>query len=466
MHRTSPTLLWLTLAGCTMLPGRPLESVTPPHGSTVEVFEAARCDDDSHSLASLRRTLDHWRTPIRGRPRFEGILRPNDPTLYDAIIAHIDAGAPRIALHSEEFARVGWDGLSTVWYVADDPNAPLGRDETLEGAAEPAPPSTPEWVGYDGLTWWSLAQYPLHLAIHSLIGLKNAAFEVVKVPLTGLEMLTLPSLLPPHAPWVAPSVERAGAAMAEDVRHAALAIGWHVMVGHADTPLDLVRDLLTAAPLLGPVILAIWPRRPLAPTSNPVPDDTMIAVSQGIYARGPDAQLVTGLARQLESLRPASIVKVVPNVHSGIFDVLFSLLNLSQGYAYDAAARIRGGLDGTNTVELVGFSGGAQRMLVAGHLLNGAGVTVRRLTGIAGPTFGPAPTSDAVVFLGDAMRPDPVVASARIVGLASGLAPGSPIRVDVHGGGNHHVPYFPDSRTRAPNAAYAEKLDARFGGPQ
>lgn len=63
-------------------------------------------------------------------------------------------------------------------------------------------------------------------------------------------------------------------------------------------------------------------------------------------------------------------------------------------------------------VEMVGFSGGVQRLLVAGQLLQPLGIQVNRLTGIAGPTLGPAPTPDAVVFLDDGWTTDPVVTSA------------------------------------------------------
>jgi hypothetical protein len=250
--------------------------------------------------------------------------------------------------------------------------------------------------------------------------------------------------------------------MAEDIRQSTLAAEWGLKVRHIHTPLDLVRDIATNVPVVGPLFAGLWPRVGVPRLPDDGRDRGVIAISQGIYAGGAAQQLVTAWEREIELVRPTTPVRVIPNVHSGIVDVAFSLLNLSHGYAYDAAGRILSDLGGSRRVELLGFSGGAQRFLVAGHLLVDAGVTIDRFTGIAGPSLGPAPARDAVIFLDEGLCPDPVVASARIVGVLDFVMLRSPGRVDVLGADEHHVPYFPDYLTRAPNGGYAREIRERL----
>jgi hypothetical protein len=90
------------------------------------------------------------------------------------------------------------------------------------------------------------------------------------------------------------------------------------------------------------------------------------------------------------------------------------------------------------------------------------GIAADRFTGVAGPSLGPAPAPDAVVFLGDDLFSDPVVTAAKLVSVVDVLVPRSPQRIDAPEGGEHHVPYFPDYLVRAPNAGYVKEIARRF----
>jgi len=117
------------------------------------------------------------------------------------------------------------------------------------------------------------------------------------------------------------------------------------------------------------------------------------AISQGINA--------PSLQRDIERNKPLqdavasyvsnnqTVLNQITYPNGSLFDVGFSLLGLSNGYAYSAAQQILDqGVSAGDTVNFVAHSGGVQRLAEASRILADYDIYGNALVGIAGPVIG------------------------------------------------------------------------------
>jgi hypothetical protein len=463
-HGSVLILLSPLLAGCLFLPPRAglarIQSARPAKPDFVTVFIAQPAPGE-HGLDELRETLDYWSGEgSGGRPRWEGVLAPSPPDLYQHLLQAIDAGASAITLKAYKYDVVGLDPVTLVDYL-DAEGKLIGWDHVVFAELAPRKRKYNFIIGYFDLAWWEIPQMlVLDLPVYLAIGLKELAGEVVKTPVSFVSSAWTG---PPIQGWnpLSPVVlERGFLAIAEDLKNGWTAFTWRFRVRSRHTPFDLVRDLAAAVPVVGP---AFGPRSPPADAAG-LPATSVIAVSQGLNAGGDAEQYTTAWKRAIEEARSGMVVIEAPYRYGGIGDTFWSLLNLSHGMGYDLAERIAfdEGIGRGDGVDLLGFSGGAQRAVAASQALRLGGITVVRLAGIAGPMGGNSCAWQSALLLAAEPLADPVVVAARF---HSALEP-FPTNAGVSSvpeGGGHRVPYFPDGATRAPALGYARRLEEFLG---
>ena len=245
---------------------------------------------------------------------------------------------------------------------------------------------------------------------------------------------------------------------AEDWKNGFTALFYRLRVRSRHTPIDLVRDLVSAVPVVGPV----FDHKSPPEDSAPPPSTSLIVLSPGLNMSGEDEEYMAAWKRATEELRPGVVVTVAPFLHGGVLDVVFSLLNISHGPGFDLAARLvfDEKVSGGDAVELVGFSGGAQRAVDASHALRAGRISVNNLVGVAGPVSGNACAVRKSLLLTEDPFDDPVVLSTRAFWLFFPFYPTNMAVSYVPGGGGHHIPFLPDGVTRAPQRGYADRLEA------
>ncbi len=429
-------------------------------GARVTSFEADAPDETS--LSRLRETLEYWDADLGGEPRWRDVLQPDRPTLYRELLALIAGGETGITLEAYPFDAIGADFLSLVVYRRANGDA-VGWDYTSPSHPAPPPPDR-GFVGYDDLRWWEYPHFLLDLPVYAAIGIKELAFEVVKAPLSFLDVSIVGALASQRVPLVSPqSLERGGAAFLEDLDNGLQGLLWRFRVRARHTPLDLLQDLAGAIPLLGHYFA---PRAPRVDDDPPRPVSHFV-ISGGIFHGSDDQQLTEPWRREIAALRPDAEVFASPDRHGGFLDVTWSLANLSHGYAYDLAGDIAFHQDVAPgaAVEIVGHSGGVQRGIVASRLLRLADIDVAGAWGIAGPSFGPSAARKSTVLLTSSWSEDPTATLGRVLPSLFFFMP-SNVAIDlVPGGGPHRKLFFPNGFTRAPEDGYAERFRMHLEGP-
>jgi hypothetical protein len=462
MRLALPILSMTLLAGgCAVSSGkerleRLLEERGEPYAVTVFRLEPG---EGERPISELRAALDYWNGPGKaGIPRWRGVLEPEPTDLYGLLLARIDGGASALTLVAYRYDAIGFDDVTLVDYLDEDGRR-LGSDH-LPYVEPDVIPAAPLLVGYWDLAWWEYPMMLLDLPVYLAIGLKELAGEAVKTPLSALSSGWIAPMTEARSPLAPVEPRRAAAAIVEDVRNGWTAFTWRFRVRSRHTPLDLARDLAGALPIAGP----FFDHRSPPEDSAPPAATALIAVSQGIHARGDAEQFTEAWRRALEELRPETLVISTPYRHGGFADVLWSTLNLSHGFAYDLAHQLvfLQGLGAGDTVELAGFSGGCQRAIAASGALRRARVNVRRIVGVAGPVAGNSCAMETTLLLGRAAD-DPAVLAARALQRIP-IYPAVNARVEhVPGAGAHHLPYFPAGKTRAPEAGYDRSLRGALG---
>lgn len=452
------SLLLMCAAGCQFLPGPSHPHPTPDVPERITRFSANAAPTHVHSLATLRATAEFWRaTDAQGRRRYEGALEPTRDDLYDEIVRRIDLGAHEATLASHEYGRIGWDSFTVVSYAID--GVTIGSDHTALGPIT-RPERTREVMGWEDMAWWEIAQLPLDALVFGAIGTKEAAFELVKAPLSAIETLMVPPLTPPRLLAPKPAPLRAFRAAVEDLRHAAKSLTWRFRARSPHTPLDLARQLLESAPIVGPWF---W----MAGCTTAPPDGAKhLFLGQGIHLGDDSMQVAAAWLHRTRELRPDVAVALLPNVEGTAVDVVFSLLGLSHGSAIEAAEQVAfdHGVDSGERIELTGFSGSLQRFLVASRLLADTGISVSTLTGVAGPFRGRSRAAKAVVYWDAEWWNDVVVGLGRSVNAFLFVWPADMKPISVPNAGAHHIPYFPNGTTRMPESGYRRELERPDGG--
>jgi hypothetical protein len=419
----------------------------------------ARAVEGEHSLTELRETLTHWTASgPDGEPRWQGVLSPHPSDLYEQILAAINSGTPEIKLVAHAYDSNGLDVLTLIDYY-DDSDTHLGWD-FMEYSELDTPPGGPATVGYDEMAWWEYPHLILDLPVYLAIGLKECVGEIAKSPLSTIDVGWFDPMAEGRNPLSPVCFARAGRAFIEDWHDGWTSLLWRFRARRQHTPLDLIRDLLGTAPLVGPVFDH---RSPPEDNALPAPTSVMV-VGQGIHSGGTDRQFTLAWEKAMREMRPELRTFTVPFRYGGVFDVMWSLFNISNGSAHDAATQIvfdHGVVPG-DTIEMTGFSGSVQRFFAASRILRLAGVRVEQVVGVAAPAAGGSCAARNSLLLGTAAFKDPVILSAHATRI---LIP-FPSNIDtiwVENAGSHHTPYFPHATTRTPQVGYESELHGLLG---
>jgi len=217
--------------------------------------------------------------------------------------------------------------------------------------------------------------YPFAVAI----GVKNAAFELAKIPFSTVAGLLFGRDNPFYYP-------------AQNIRTAWNAL--EVEIGHQPSYYFLpgLVNLISEVPFVGQIFqFNTGPKRmdwDLAPEPGRIREK--IFLSRGIYGGdkwGQDTGLWAAWAR---AAYPDYDVYSPPYRHGTITDVLWSMFNLSHGPGYSEAAYIMRHAGEADRLYLSGHSGGVQRSASASRILANHGYSVQKVFGVAGPNVGQA----------------------------------------------------------------------------
>ena len=250
--------------------------------------------------------------------------------------------------------------------------------------------------------------------IDTVIGLKQFAGETIKSPFSFLEEELLKNMIIDRK---IPFYKLDGFKPAiEDWRNGITALTYRYRVDGNQGVLATTQNLLGEVPLVGSVFDQ-WHRKENSSANK-------LFLSRGIFG-GDVHKQNTSLWVQYFKKRPEYtkydnkpfIVEAIPYKFGSIVDVLWALLNISHGYAYDMASEIVFTYD-TNpgdTVLLSGHSGGVQRNIATARILNDDGIKVEKIYGIAGPALGYAPSKKTKVVLNRRFLDDPVSDVSRFL---------------------------------------------------
>jgi hypothetical protein len=219
---------------------------------------------------------------------------------------------------------------------------------------------------------WRITGYPFSL----VIGLKNAAFEIAKLPFS-----TIAGLLFGRDAYNYPLenlLTAYDALYLEATTQTTRGAEW-----------GLYR-LLTETPLVGQLFQYNFGGDRSEPDEVSQLTRRKIFLSRGIYGGnkwGQDTGLWTLFARQSY---PTYDIYSPPYRHGTVLDVIWSMFNLSHGPAFSEARYVMDHATRKDRLYLAGHSGGVQRSAVASRILSNLGYPVVKVMGIAGPSIGQA----------------------------------------------------------------------------
>ncbi|MDH5193163.1 MAG: hypothetical protein OEW32_05705 [Nitrospira sp.] len=229
------------------------------------------------------------------------------------------------------------------------------------------PDQTPLWM--QAANW---AGYPFSAAI----GLKNAAFEVTKIPFSFGA-----ALVAGRDAWNYP---------VQNFLNARDALVVEFGLPRRGVAASFYR-FLTETPLVGQAFQYNWGADFSEPDHLPLNLRRKIFLSRGIYGGhkwGQDTGLWAAFAQHVYPL--TYDVYSPPYRHGTAIDVAWSMFNLSHGPAYTEARYVMENADPDDRIYLAGHSGGVQRSAAASRILWHHRYRVIKVLGIAGPSIGQA----------------------------------------------------------------------------
>jgi hypothetical protein len=233
--------------------------------------------------------------------------------------------------------------------------------------------AAPELSNTRRILYWT--GYPFAVAI----GVKNAVFELAKMPFSAIAGLVSGRDNPFFYP-------------AQNIRTAWNAL--EVEIGHRPSYYFFpgLVNLISELPFVGQVFQFNTGPKYMDWDFAPEPDRTRekIFLSRGIYGGdkwGQDTGLWAAWAR---AAYPDYDIYSPPYRHGTITDVLWSMFNLSHGPGYSEAAYIMRHAGQGDRLYLSGHSGGVQRSASASRILANHGYSVQKVVGLAGPNVGQA----------------------------------------------------------------------------
>ncbi len=218
---------------------------------------------------------------------------------------------------------------------------------------------------------WYWSGYPFSV----VIGAKNAAFELTKLPFSFVA-----GLIAGRDTWNFPLQTLLNT-------YDTLAVELSPPQRGAQAS---VYRFLTETPLVGQVFQYNFGADLSEPDQLKDEPRRKLFLSRGIYGGhkwGQDTGLWTAFAREAY---PTYKVHSPPYRHGTAVDVAWSMFNLSHGPAYTEARYIMNNADPDDRIYLAGHSGGVQRSAAASRILWHHRYRVVKVLGIAGPSIGQA----------------------------------------------------------------------------
>lgn len=273
------------------------------------------------------------------------------------------AGGPP-SFRQRETELVGYDLIYANEATPEEKLAARPTPKSLD-PAEPLP-----WEK----NWWRITGYPFSL----VIGVKNAAFEVVKVPFSSVAGVffgrdglnySLQNLITAYNAFYVEATTQTRGGM----------------------ELGLYR-LLTEVPFVGQLFQYNFGADHSEPDMLPPSGEVRrkLFLSRGIYGGnkwGQDTGLWLAMANEAY---PDYDLSSPAYRHGTVLDVTWSMFNLSHGPAYSEARHITEHATRKDRLYLAGHSGGVQRSAAASRILWHHGYKVIKVMGIAGPSIGQA----------------------------------------------------------------------------
>ncbi len=291
------------------------------------------------------------------------------------------------------------------------------------------------FLNYKDVTPADYFRLPYTFLIDTVIGLKQFAGEIIKSPISFLEAEMYENIfIEKKIPFYKLDGFRAAI---EDWRNGVTALTYRYRVDGNHGMVATTQNLLGEIPLIGSVFDQ-WSRAESG-TSN------KLFLTRGVFGGDNFAQNTSLWANYLRrlseecqqdkpSFRPYNsspeginltdkennnntYVKVIPYRYGSNVDVLWSLFNISHGYAYEMASDIvlKCNVNPGDSVALSGHSGGVQRIISTARILYDDGIRVKKMYGIAGPAMGYAPCRDTKIVLNSKFLQDPVSEISRFL---------------------------------------------------
>jgi hypothetical protein len=265
--------------------------------------------------------------------------------------------------HASRTQLLGYD----LFYANEATPEPRITPKTDSSDHQQPPDNTPPWVEA-----WYWTGYPFS----AVIGIKNAAFEVIKMPfsliaglISGRDTLNYP---------------------VQDLLNARDALQVELLRRPRRGAAAGLYRLLTETPLVGQAFQYNWGADWSEPDRLSSAPRRKIFLSRGIYGGnkwGQDTGLWAAFARQVY---PTYDIYSPPYRHGTAVDVTWSMFNLSHGPGYTEARYIMDHADPHDRIYLAGHSGGVQRSASASRILWHHRYRVVKAVGIAGPSIGQA----------------------------------------------------------------------------
>lgn len=225
--------------------------------------------------------------------------------------------------------------------------------------------------------WMNQLMYATGYPFALTIGIKNAAFELAKMPISWVEGI----LGGRDEAWDYPK---------ENAINAWKALSLEAFNLPSYSLLPGIHQLITELPLVGQIFQLNTGPEHREWDLSPDRVQRKIFLSRGIYG-GDEAGQDTGLwAARTAQIYPNYEVHAVPYKHGTAIDVVWSMFNLSHGPGYAEAKYVMEHAGPFDHLYLSGHSGGVQRSAAASRILSNHGLSVQRILGISGPSIGQA----------------------------------------------------------------------------
>ncbi|MFQ5964223.1 MAG: hypothetical protein ACE5KZ_08075 [Candidatus Scalinduaceae bacterium] len=405
------------------------------------------------------------------------LLQSNPQDLYDVILRDINGGRLKnIILLSYVYDRMGHDDPSLTFYIGDYTDTSNSTHNVIgwdyvkynHSHRNSGKKRGKIFLSYkieNPVDYFRLSYIFL---VDVIIGLKQFAGEILKSPISFIETELFENIfIEKKIPFY--KFEGFKSAI-EDWRNGVTALTYRYRVDGKQGILVATQNLLGEVPIIGS-LLDQWYKK----ESN---NAKKLFVTRGIHGGDNSEQNmalwvnflsnnkklthtsdyvsrveVMSKDKAVEKETNDLFVKVIPYRHGNVIDVIWSLLNISHGFAYDMASEmvINDNVNPGDSIMLSGHSGGVQRIVSTARILNDDGINVEKMYGIAGPALGYAPCNKIKVELNGKILQDPTSDVSRLLNcLTFNLLANIKWehKNDVDKRHKHRTPGFIDGRTR------------------